>query len=157
VASDRPLTVTGGMSFAGGPWNNYALQATCRAVELMRAGHGRNALVSSVSGMLTKQGFGLYATSPGLAGFVFADVSAETARAQTLVDVVPVFSGQGRMAGYTVVYDRTRPPMLLALVDTPDGRRALLHGAEPALLARLESEEWVGRAVHVCDNHLVGD
>src|SRR5690606_33429505 len=37
----RPPTLTGGMSFAGGPFNNYVLQSTCRMAELMRAGQGR--------------------------------------------------------------------------------------------------------------------
>ncbi|CAN0493873.1 unnamed protein product, partial [Phaeothamnion confervicola] len=49
----RPLTITGGMPFAGGPFNNYVLQATCRAAELLRARGTGTALVSSVSGMLT--------------------------------------------------------------------------------------------------------
>lgn len=154
---ERTLTVTGGMSFAGGPWNNYVLQATCRAVELMRAGRGRNALVSSVSGMLTKQGFGLYATQPAPHGFVHDDVSAATAAEQPLVEVLPAYSGHGRMAGYTVLHGRDRAPAVLALVDTADGRRALVSGAAPELLEALESEEWVGRQVTIRDNALCAD
>ena len=58
------------------------------------------------------------------------------------------------MAGYTVLHGRDRAPTLLAQVDTPDGRRALVSGAEPALIAVLEAEEWVGRNVTVRDNQL---
>jgi acetyl-CoA C-acetyltransferase len=64
------------MSFAGGPFNNSVLHATARAVELLRARGAGAALVSSVSGMLTKQAFGLYAMQPGPRGFVAAEVSA---------------------------------------------------------------------------------
>ena len=42
LAETRDLTVTGGMPLAGGPYNNYVLQATCRAAELIR---GRACLV----------------------------------------------------------------------------------------------------------------
>ncbi|MCB1749127.1 MAG: acetyl-CoA acetyltransferase [Gammaproteobacteria bacterium] len=154
IPLERSLTVTGSMAYAGGPWNNYVLQATSRAVELMRAGHGANALISSVSGMLTKQAFGLYATAPPPHGFVNADVSADTARAQRTVEVVADYHGAGRLAGYTVIHERDRAPSILALVDTDDGRRALAGGDDPALIARLEREEWVGRPVRVAERLL---
>ena len=71
--------MTGGMAFAGGPFNNYVLQATCRMAELLREGQGQNGLVSSVSGILTKQGFGTWGRQPAPGGFVFNDVTADTA------------------------------------------------------------------------------
>ncbi len=101
----RALTVTGGMPFAGGPYNNYVLQATCRAAELMRAGRGRTALVSSVSGVLTKQGFGAWSMTPGR-GFVSADVSNEVARQSPALDVLADYTGPARIAGFTVLHGR---------------------------------------------------
>ena len=65
ISLDRQLTVTGGMTFGGGPLNNYVLQSTCRMAELLRDNSSRKSrahggaekgLVTSVSGMLTKQG-----------------------------------------------------------------------------------------------------
>ena len=32
----RPLTVTGGLTFAGGPWNNYVTHAIATMVEVLR-------------------------------------------------------------------------------------------------------------------------
>jgi len=56
------VTVTGGMASAGGPLNNYVFQATCRMIELLRGEpSAANGLVSSVSGMITKQAYGLWA------------------------------------------------------------------------------------------------
>ena len=48
LSSTRDLTVTGSMAFAGGPYNNYVLQATCRMGQLLREGKGemRAAMVS---------------------------------------------------------------------------------------------------------------
>jgi acetyl-CoA C-acetyltransferase len=151
----RQLTVTGGMSFAGGPWNNYVFQSTCRAVELMRAGHGNNAFISSVSGMLTKQGFGLWSREPAAQGFSWSDHSAEVAQVQRTVDVVESFSGTATMAGCTVMYARDKAPWIMALINTPSGQRALVTAQDAGLISALESEEWVGREVSVQDNVLI--
>jgi acetyl-CoA C-acetyltransferase len=101
----RDLTVTGGMSFAGGPYNNYVLQSTARMGQLLRAGQGRTGLVSSVSGTLTKQGFGLWSTQPPPGGFHAADLTDEVAQAAPARSVAPDPSGPGRVAGFTVLHD----------------------------------------------------
>ena len=75
IPVNRDLTVTGGMPFAGGPYNNYVLQATCRMAHLLQQGNGRIGLVSSVSGVLTKQGFGLWSSKSPPEGFHFADLT----------------------------------------------------------------------------------
>ncbi|MBL8386005.1 MAG: hypothetical protein JNM90_23170 [Burkholderiales bacterium] len=145
----RALTVTGGMPFAGGPYNNYVLQATCRAAELLRAGHGRDALVSSVSGILTKQGFGVWSTAPGPRGFVYADLSDAVAAAMAPREVALDYSGEATVAGFTVLHGRGQAPRGVALVDVADGRRALVTTDDPALIARMQEEEFVGRRVRV--------
>lgn len=49
-------TVSGGMTFGGGPLNNFVLQSTAAVARALRAGQGRTALVTAVSGMITKVG-----------------------------------------------------------------------------------------------------
>ncbi|MGB1880175.1 MAG: acetyl-CoA acetyltransferase [Gammaproteobacteria bacterium] len=150
----RELTLTGSMAFAGGPWNNYVYQATCRAAALLRAGGGCHALISSVSGMLTKQAFGLWSREPPRQPFRWLDETAAVSRAQQTVDVLPTYSGTATVAGYTVLYARDQAPYALAVVDTPDQRRALVTSRDPESLERLEAEEWVGREVLVDENVL---
>ena len=147
----RDLTITGGMPFAGGPYNNYVLQAVCRAAELLRAGR-RNALVSSVSGVLTKQGFGLYSREPAPQGFVHADVSTAVANEMPALDVIEEFSGNAKVAGYTVLFGRGQAPRGVAIADTAARQRALITTEDPALLAAMQEEEWVGRNVRVVNN-----
>ncbi len=149
VSLARPLTITGGMPFAGGPFNNYVFQACCRAAELLRARGQGSALVSSVSGMLTKQGYGLWSTSPSARGYVHADVSAEVASEARTVDVLDSYHGPARVAGYTVLHGRGKAPRGVALVDTSGGQRVLTSSDDTALLARFESEEYVGRIMQV--------
>jgi acetyl-CoA C-acetyltransferase len=145
----RDLTVTGGMPFAGGPYNNYFFQATCRAAELLRQGKGRNALVSCVSGVLTKQGFGLWSTNPPVAGFVHADLSDQVAREVQELQVLESFTGQASVAGFTVLHGRGQQPRGVALLDTPQGQRTMATTEDAALIARMEQEEFVGRQMHV--------
>lgn len=153
IGDERPLTITGGMSFAGGPFNNYVLHATCRAAELLRERGGGSALISSVSGMLTKQAFGVYATNPGPRGFVAEDVSAPVAEATATVEVLDSYSGPAQVAAHTVLCARGAPPRAVALVDTPSGARALVAGTDGELVQALQQEEFVGRRIAVRNNH----
>jgi acetyl-CoA C-acetyltransferase len=151
---ERDLTITGSMAFAGGPYNNYFFQATARAVELLRAGAGRTALLSCVSGILTKQAFALWSTDPPSRGFVRRDVSAEVAAAARERAVVETYSGEGMIAGCTVLHARGEMPRAVALIDTEEGTRALAVSEDAATIAGIEREEWVGRRVRVIDGRL---
>lgn len=147
---ERDLTVTGGMPFAGGPYNNYVLQATCRMAELLRAGRGRVGLVGSVSGIMTKQGFGLWSTEPPRQGFAFADVSDAVAAASPERVVVDGYCGSGRVAGSTVVHEKGAARGVV-VADLEGGRRALAVSSDEETLARLEREDTVGALVEIAD------
>lgn len=147
LSSARDLTVTGGMPFAGGPFNNYVLQATCRMAELIRAGNGRTGLVSSVSGILTKQAFGLWSSAPVPNGFTFQDVSAETARLSPTRHVVDTFHGGATVAGYTVLHEKGKAARALVVADTEHGARALAWSENPGLVQQMQTREFCGTKI----------
>lgn len=147
----RDLTVTGGMPFAGGPFNNYVLQATAQMATRLRAGPARTGLVSSVSGLLTKQGFGLWSSQPAPGGFRFADVSEVVAAATELRQVVCDHHGPGRVAGWTVLHDRERPPVAVVVADVEGGARTVAVSDDPVIVARLEVEDFFKAAVGLKD------
>ena len=60
----RPLTVTGGLTFAGGPWSNYVMHSIATMAELLVANPGRRGLITANGGYLTKHSFGVYGTEP---------------------------------------------------------------------------------------------
>lgn len=151
----RDLTVTGGMQFAGGPYNNYLLQATCRVAELLREGPSRSALVSCVSGVLTKQAYGLWLREPGPHGFVHADVTDEVAKQVRALEVLEDYSGLATVAGYTVLHGRDQRPRGVALMDTPEGKRALCTSEDAALVSRMQQEEFVNRTLRIENNELL--
>src|SRR5258705_2600344 len=79
IPRQRPVTVTGGMTFAGGPLNNFVLQAAVRLAQRLRAEPGAAGMLKPVSGMVTKQGVALWSSRPGPA-VTADDVSAQAER-----------------------------------------------------------------------------
>jgi acetyl-CoA C-acetyltransferase len=145
----RDLTVTGGMPFAGGPFNNYVLQATCRMAEMLRRRPGAKGLVSSVSGILTKQAFGLWSSAPPPAGFCFADVTADVARIAPAREVLDQYRGAASVAGYTVLHEGDAPPRGIVVADTDDGRRTIASNDDPQVVGLLSETEGCGKRIHV--------
>ncbi|MEX1009232.1 MAG: acetyl-CoA acetyltransferase [Acidimicrobiia bacterium] len=147
---ERPFTVTGGMTFAGGPLDNYNLQALAKMVEVLREGPGTTGLVTCVSGMITKHGMALWSTQPPDDGFRFADVSDETRARTPILDLAPDHDGPARADGYTVVHDRRgSPERAIIVATTPDGRRCVAASTDLDLAAAMLTDEWVGRDVQV--------
>jgi acetyl-CoA C-acetyltransferase len=139
VDGERPLTVTGGMTFGGGPLNTYVLQSTSAMADRLR-GHAATGLVTTVSGMLTKQAVALWSGAPPRA-FRSAEVGEEVRRATPVVEVADEASGDGRVAAWTTLHERGTPTATVAVVDLPGGTRTVATG-EPRDLA-------VGDAVRV--------
>jgi acetyl-CoA C-acetyltransferase len=151
----RPLTVTGGMTFAGGPLNNFVLQALVKMVEVLRADPGAVGLVSSVSGILTKQGVSLWSTRPPERSFRFFDVTEETARDQQPLPLVEGFEGSARIAGYTVLFEGERAARSVFVCDLDDGRRTLAASDDPALAQLGTEQELCGREVRIAGGRAV--
>jgi acetyl-CoA C-acetyltransferase len=151
---DRDLTITGSMAFAGGPYNNYFFQATARAAQLLREGAGRMALLSCVSGILTKQAFALWSSDQPRDLFVNRDVTAEVAAVAAEVPVVLDYTGGGRIAGCTVLHARGEQPRAVALIDTDHGARAIAVSGASEIIAGMQCEEWVARRVRVVAGEL---
>ncbi len=63
LQDNEKLTVTGGMSFAGGPLNNYMIHSTIKMLGDIRRTPSKIGLVTGVSGMMTKQAFALETNS----------------------------------------------------------------------------------------------
>ncbi len=145
-------TITGGMAFAGGPFNNFVLQATAAMVGAIRAGRGELGMVTTVSGLLTKPGIGVWAARADGGPPLVADLAEAAAAATDVVDVVPALDGYGgpaTVATYTVTFDGLDPVGTVAVCDTADGRRCVGLSDDPAVAARAVSEELVGCPVGV--------
>jgi acetyl-CoA C-acetyltransferase len=152
LAADRPVTWTGGMAFHGGPLNNYVLQCAARMAEILRADPGSRALLTAVSGILTKQGATIWSTQPPESGFRFADLSRETERATPAVELRDAARGEARIASYTVLFDGAEPARAIALCDLPTGERAIATSADREIARAFATREACGLAAHLLPN-----
>lgn len=120
----RPLTVTGGLTFAGGPWSNYVMHSIATMAELLVANPGRRGLITANGGYLTKHSFGVYSTEPP-AEFRWEDTQPAVDREPT-TDAVVEWEGVGTVEAWTTPFDRDgQPEKAFLAVRTPDGSRGL--------------------------------
>ncbi|MBS9375029.1 acetyl-CoA acetyltransferase [Rhodococcus sp. B50] len=155
LASDdpaRPLTVTGGLTFGGGPWNNYVSHSIATMMNRLRESPGVYGLVTANSGYLTKHAMGVYRTEPPAGGFRRVDVQAE-------VDVEPrtraliAYEGPATAESWTVAYGRDGSPERGFLAArTPAGERTLATSTDTADLERLASDDVAGQRVDIAED-----
>ncbi|MBS4729780.1 acetyl-CoA acetyltransferase [Mycobacterium sp. SM1] len=144
----RPLTVTGGLTFAGGPWSNYVTHAIATMAELLVANPGRRGLVTANGGYLTKHSFGVYATEPPR--------EFRWENPQPVIDRVPAreavteWEGVGTVEAWTTPFDREgRPEKAFLAIRTPGGARTLATIADPAAAEVTVHEDIAGAKVAV--------
>jgi len=145
----RQLTVTGGMAFAGGPLNNYVLQSTARMSEILRQDPGSAGLVTTVSGLLNKQGFAVWSSDDPDADFQWQNVSSEVDAKNHSLDLVGHYRGSATVVSYTVLYDQGDPCQTIALCDTDDGRRTLIVDHDRSLACQATEQELCGSRVKI--------
>jgi acetyl-CoA C-acetyltransferase len=151
LSLDRQLTRTGGLPFAGGPWNNYVMHSIATVADELRDGAGRTGLVWANGGYATKHAFGVYSTEPPTEGFRYAYPQDE-------IDALPrrdlALPGEVETAvtieAYSVMHTRDgEPERALTTCLLPDGRRAWGTSDDPALAEAMCTGEWVGTSARL--------
>jgi acetyl-CoA C-acetyltransferase len=155
---DRPLTVTGGLPYAGGPGNNYAMHAVVRMAERLRQKPGSHGLVTALGWYLSKHAAGVYASAPPEAPAPPVSIPAPRAAPITLAAEA---DGAATLETYTVLHDRDGTPARgICVGRLDDGRRFLAHTpTDRQVLEGLMVEEGVGRRGRVrrIESHNVFD
>lgn len=146
VPLDPPPSLTGGMTFAGGPFANYVLQAKATLVERLRAAPGSIGAIGSIGGFFAHFAYGLYSTDPGPTGEPrIEDVGAEVAalpRRAYLAD----YDGAARVEAYTVSVEAQGPVGAMFTALTERGERVWGRSEDRSLMdALLADEEACGR------------
>jgi acetyl-CoA C-acetyltransferase len=145
-------TVTGGMAFAGGPFNNFVYQATVAVVEQLRASPGALGMVTTVSGLLTKPGIGIWSTEPDGGPPLIADLAQQAAAATATVDVhvtLEEYAGTASVVSYTVTFDAGEPSRTVVIGETPSGTRCVAFSDDADLARHAVSHELGGATVQI--------
>ena len=146
LAIDSQLTRTGGLSFSGGPWNNYAMHAIGTVMRDLRTAPHQTALVWANGGYATKHSFGIYAMTPPANGFRHGSpqVMVDSLPRRTVADAAQAV-GPATVEAYSVMHDRDGAPEIVnAAVLLADGRRAWAASSEKDLAKAMTIGEWVG-------------
>ncbi len=147
---DGVPTITGGETFAGGPWNNFVLQATAAMVERLRVERDSKGLVSTLSGLVNKPGLAVYAARPGPAPLLLGDLADPANRATPRVAMIAGYRGPARIVAYTVTYGQdSEPSRCIAIAETPSGARCMASSDDAALARSATLEELIGTPVGI--------
>jgi len=146
LSLDRQLTRTGGLQFAGGPWNNYVSHSIATVMNDVRNSPSETGLVWANGGFATKHAFGVYSTQPPRDGFKYD-------YPQDDIDALPMRTaatrseaeGSAIVEAYTVMHDRDgHPEQVIASCLLADDRRAWGISRDPQLAAHLMTEDPIG-------------
>lgn len=124
----RPLTVTGGLAYAGGPGNNYTSHAVAGAVQRLRDRRDELALVTGLGWFATKHSAGVYGSRPPPGEWRRANAPALQKRLDAMesAPLVDEANGDAVIETYTVAFNRDGEPEQAIII----GR--LLTGSAPA-------------------------
>ena len=147
---DSQLTVTGGLTFGGGPLNDYVTHAIARMVEVLRENPDTKGLITANGGILSKHAHCVYSTAPPPKPFCHENVQATVDTSQDR-QVEPNPKGPVVVDGYTVVFDRDHAVRLAASALTQDGKRTWGYSNDPDLMQSAQSEEFCGSSIRLND------
>jgi acetyl-CoA C-acetyltransferase len=148
----RGFTVTGGLPYAGGPGNNYAMHSIAVMLRKLREKRGAKGLVTANGWFLTKQAVGVYSTDPVEGAWRRQDPHVIQAEIDALPHppIVEHPQGAATIETYTVVHRREGYGRGIVIGRDQAGHRFVANTPEDeATLRGLEAVESVGRTGRV--------
>ena len=148
----RDLTVTGGLTFAGGPFNSYVMHSLATLVGRLRGDPGSVGVASGIGGYMAKHSWGVYSSEPPAAGYRYEDATS-SARSETVIWDED-YTGDITVEAFTHLPARDggeegEDDYLLAACRIGTGRRTWATTDDPDLLRVMQHEEIAGRAGRV--------
>src|SRR5476649_769080 len=149
----RPVSVTGGLPFFGGPGNNYVTHSIAEMMKVVRQKPGTFGMVTANGNYLTKHSAGLYSTEPTKGPWRRQDPAKLQGeldgRPKQRVNTAP--SGIGTIETYCVAFGREAPEraQIIGRLDGSGERFVAIAPTDPALLADMLTKEQLGRKVAV--------
>lgn len=144
----RPLTVTGGLPYFGGPGNNYVTHSIASMAQRLRATPGTFGLVTGNGGLLTKESVGVFSTERSPQPFRGADCASIQGEidSESKARITATPQGEGVIETYTVLHDRDGPQscVLFGRLASTDERFLANTPADAQTLARLEQVDGIG-------------
>jgi len=127
LGPDVPLSVMGGLSFAGAGLNCYMLHSTCAMVHSLRAKPADQALLYGQGGYVTKHHALVIGNRPAEPAWLMLNKDVQDAAEDARGDVPPfdgAYAGPAALETFSIVFGREGQPSHGSVVGrTPDGDR----------------------------------
>jgi acetyl-CoA C-acetyltransferase len=146
----RPLTVTGGLPYAGGPGNNYVMHSVASMMQRLRESPGDYGLVTGLGWFATKHSAGVYSARRPEGEWSRTDPAVD----QREIDAMgsPPFAeqpdGDATVETYTVIFNRDGEPeqgIVIGRLDNGSGARFFANTPpDRELMLAMTREEFVG-------------
>jgi len=146
----RPLTLTGGLPYHGGPGSNYVTHALVNTLNWLRAGKGESVLVHGNGFFLTTHSVGVYRSNDPSAHAPAPDdqLQHRLDAAATTLPVDDSAEGSATVVAATVPYDRAGDAQAGIVLLNAGGRRTLARTTAELTAAVMETDP-VGLRVEV--------
>ena len=154
IDQSSPLTITGGMSFAGGPLNHYVLSSTTQLLDKLRKKSNKIGLITGVSGLMTKQSYALW-SSECIDNFSIVDVSYQARKVDKALTLSNKNSGTAKIVGYTILLDKLKNKKAVIYAELEDKKRLILNSKNPEVIKNMENAEWIGKSITFKNGSLV--
>ncbi|WP_280503345.1 thiolase C-terminal domain-containing protein [Nocardia farcinica] len=148
----RPLSLTGGLTFGGGPGNNYGTHAIAAVAEKLRTDPGSYGLSTSLGWYITKHGVGVYSTNPPAQLFRAVEVPTPDAARAT----APGYTGPATVESFTVPYNKgpaperaDEPEAVIISALTPEGARTLVRAADQETITAFTESDPIGASIDI--------
>jgi acetyl-CoA C-acetyltransferase len=149
AADPRPLTLTGGLPYHGGPGSNYLSHSISHLVDRLRRGDATIGMVTGVGMHLTKHVAAVWSSAPGPTPPTPPDTDATLARVRAAHPDTPVLDRHDGPAGVVaacVVHGRDgHPDHAVAICEAPGGGRCYARSEDPDVLAAVAADAWLDR------------
>ncbi len=143
----NPGTITGGMTFAGGPYNNFTLQGLSQLTRQVRETQ-TTGVITSISGMLTKQGLISLSAQQPSSGILLSDISHKTLSSADTVEIQPDLYGNAKVVSSTVSYNSGIPKVYILAENSNTQRRLLISETDTVIEEFLKSHK-VGDTIQI--------
>ena len=143
----RPLSLTGGLPYHGGPNSNYMGHSISHAVDLIRSGAATTVMTTGVGMHMTKHVAGVWSREPGP---MRRPTAPRTDWPTTEVDVVAEARGPCTVVSATVIHGSDgEPSHVVAICDLPDGSRCYARSDDRSTIDAVLNGEWVKATGHL--------
>ncbi len=153
----RDLTITGGLSFFGGPFSSYSMHPIVSAIELIQRNPKMKIMILANGGYNTSESIGIYGNRPPAIGWKeneYDDIQQKI-NAKILPEPIEKANGDLTIEAYSIIYNRKGFPevgVVMGKLESGERTFALLPSDSKTLL-ELEKEELVGKTFLVKYNN----